>query len=334
LLLTSRSLNLLWDGRGDHPSQLRGDQDTDELPITIPLSPENREIATKRLEELGFTVSFSDHVEEQDEFDSSSLQSRITDLHAAFEDKNVKGMFTVIGGFNSNQLLKYIDYDLIKKNPKILCGYSDITALSNAIYAKTGMVNYSGPPYSAFAMKLGFDYTLEYFKKCLMEDKPFVVEPSAEWSDDEWYKDQAAREFIKNPGGFVIHEGEADGTLIGGNICTLNLLQGTEFMPPLDNSILFIEDDYESLPHTFERDLQSLIHLPEFSGVKGIVIGRFQKASQMKRKLLEKIINTKKELANIPVIADVDFGHTSPMITFPIGGKVRISGSKIEIYEH
>jgi len=315
-------------------------QPGDEIRVIAParslgiISPENREIATKRLEELGFTVSFSDHVEEQDEFDSSSLQSRIADLHAAFEDKNVKGMFTVIGGFNSNQLLKYIDYDLIKKNPKILCGYSDITALSNAIYAKTGMVNYSGPPYSIFAMKLGCDYTLEYFKKCLMEDKPFVVEPSAEWSDDEWYKDQAAREFIKNPGGFVIHEGEADGTLIGGNICTLNLLQGTEFMPPLDNSILFIEDDYESLPHTFERDLQSLIHLPEFSGVKGIVIGRFQKASQMKRKLLEKIINTKKELVNIPVIADVDFGHTSPMITFPIGGKVRISGSKIEIYEH
>jgi len=315
-------------------------QPGDEIRVIAParslgiISQENREIATKRLEELGFTVSFSDHVEEQDEFDSSSIQSRIADLHAAFEDKNVKGMLTVIGGFNSHQLLKYIDYDLIKKNPKILCGYSDITALSNAIYAKTGMVNYSGPPYSLFAMKLGFDYTLEYFKKCLMEDKPFIVSPSAEWSDDEWYKDQAAREFIKNPGGFVIHEGEANGTLIGGNICTLNLLQGTEFMPSLDNSILFIEDDYESLPHTFERDLQSLIHLPEFSGVKGIVIGRFQKASQMKRKLLEKIINTKKELANIPVIADVDFGHTSPMITFPIGGKVRISGSKIEIYEH
>ena len=122
-------------------------QPGDEIRVIAParslgiISPENREIATKRLEELGFTVSFSDHVEEQDEFDSSSLQSRIADLHAAFEDKNVKGMFTVIGGFNSNQLLKYIDYDLIKKNPKILCGYSDITALSNAIYAKTGMVN-------------------------------------------------------------------------------------------------------------------------------------------------------------------------------------------------
>jgi len=84
------------------------------------IAPHLREIATKRLEELGLKVSFGEHVEEKDEFLSSSVASRIEDLHAAFSDENVKAVLPVIGGFNSNQLLKYIDYDLLKNNPKIL----------------------------------------------------------------------------------------------------------------------------------------------------------------------------------------------------------------------
>ncbi|XMB24790.1 hypothetical protein PaeBR_12785 [Paenibacillus sp. BR2-3] len=91
-------------------------------------------------------------------------------------------------------------------------------------------------------------------------------------------------------------------------------------MPSLEDSILFVEDDYESHPKTFDRDLQSLIHQPGFVHVKGLVIGRFQRASQMTRELLRTIIQTKKELEHIPVIADVNFGHTSPLITFPVGG--------------
>ncbi|HEX7542816.1 MAG TPA: LD-carboxypeptidase, partial [Patescibacteria group bacterium] len=81
---------------------------------------------------------------------------------------------------------------------------------------------------------------------------------------------------------------------------------------------------YETVPHTFDRDLQSLIHLPDFSKVKGLVIGRFQKKSNMTDGLLTKIIKTKKEFDKIPVIANVDFGHTDPKITFPIGGEVKI----------
>lgn len=316
----------------------------DEVRIVAParslgiISPDVRSLAQKRLESLGLRVTFSSHVEEQDEFSSSSVRSRVDDLHQAFRDKNVKAVFSVIGGFNSNQLLQYIDYSVIQKNPKILCGYSDITALGNAIYAKTGLITYSGPSFSLFGMKKGFDYTLEYFKKSVMSDQLLSVSPSKEWSDDPWYKDQNKRTFITNQGWHIIHQGEAEGTIIGGNICTFNLLQGTEFMPSLKNTILFIEDDYESVPHTFDRDLQSLIHQPGFAGVRGIVIGRFQKASQMTKELLMKIIETKKELKNIPVIADADFGHTSPMITFPIGGKGRLVAGKegitLEIVKH
>lgn len=126
----------------------------------------------------------------------------------------------------------------------------------------------------------------------------------------------------------MINEGEASGTSLGGNQCTVNLLQGTEYMPDLSNSILFLEDDNEVQPKTFDRDLQSLIHLPAFSGVKGIIIGRFEKDSNMTDELLKGIIKSKKELDHLPVISNVDFGHTDPKITFPVGGEVRMIADK------
>jgi muramoyltetrapeptide carboxypeptidase len=310
----------------------------DEIRVISParsmaiISEETRRIAKQRLEEeLGFRVTFSDNVEEADEFNSSSIQSRVDDIHEAFFDKNVKGILTTIGGFSSNQLLKYLDYDLIKSNPKVLCGYSDITALSNAIYAKTGLVTYSGPHFSTFGMLKGFDFTMECFKKCLMQDNPFEVMPSLEWSDDAWYIDQQKRDFIKNDGYFTINPGEADGRIVGGNLCTLNLLQGTEYFPDLTDTIVFMEDDSESQRHHFDRDLQSLIHQPGFNRVKGIVIGRFQNDSKVPNEILVKIIKTKTELNNIPVIAGVDFGHTYPLITYPIGGIASLSASASKI---
>lgn len=302
------------------------------------LSEETKQIANARFSDLGLKLTFGEYIEEADDFMSSSIESRVEDLHRAFADKNVKAILTVIGGFNGNQLLRYLDWDLIRKNPKIFCGFSDITALNNAIFAKTGLVNYSGPHYSTFGQKLYFDYTLDYFQKCLFINEPIEVLPSQKWSDDPWYKDQESRNLINNDGFWLVNQGNADGTILGANLCTFNLLQGTEYMPNLENSILFIEDDYESLAHTFDRDLQSLIHQPGFDKVKGIVIGRFQKASQVDKDKLEKIIKSKKELSKIPVIANVDFGHTDPRITFPIGGSVVISAFfdslKITITEH
>src|SRR3972149_2021259 len=142
----------------------------DEIRVITPstslsiISKENREVALKRLIDLGFKITFSKNVEEMDEFNSSSIKSRVDDLHEAFSDKNVKGILTGFGGHNVNQILKYLDYDLIKSNPKVICGYSDITALSNAIYIKTGLVNYSGPVFANFGMIEGFNYTMDYFK--------------------------------------------------------------------------------------------------------------------------------------------------------------------------
>lgn len=319
----------------------------DEIRIIAPvrslslLSEEGVNNSIKALENEGFKLTFGKNVKEKDMFVSSSIDSRIKDLHEAFRDKNVKAILTVIGGFNSNQLLRYIDYDIIKKNPKIICGFSDVTALSNAIYAKTGVVTYSGTHFSSWGMKKGFEYSKDYFKKCLTQKEPFEVKPSEKWSDDEWWMNQDKREFIKNKGYDIIHEGEAEGTIVGGNLCTFILLQGTEYMPSLKDSILFIEDDEMNGKETdvmIDRHLQSIIHQPGFSGVKGIVIGRFQKKSEMTLEKIKYIISTKKELEYIPVISNADFGHTTPMITFPIGGKAKMYAKngkvKLEILEH
>lgn len=316
------------------PSKL---QVGDEVRIIAPsrsmtiLGEDCKKLATERLEELGLKVTFGKHVMEADpDYMCASRDARVEDLNEAFRDKNVKAILTVIGGFNSNQLLDYIDYEAIKENPKIFCGFSDITALSNAIHAKTGLVTYSGVHYSSFGMLKGFEYSLEHFKKMFFQEDEFEVVSSKEWSDEAWFIDQENRHFEPNEGMYVINEGAAEGDIVGGNLCTLNLLQGTEYMPNIENKILFLEDDELSGPiflMEFDRNLQSLMHMPEFKTVKGIVCGRAQKGSCMTKEKWFKIFD-KPELKNIPVIAGVDFGHTTPIITFPVGGHARVEASK------
>jgi muramoyltetrapeptide carboxypeptidase len=301
------------------------------------IDPATRAIADGRLRDLGLRVTFGRHVEDSDAFTSSSVQARIDDLHEAFENVEAAAIFTVIGGYNSNQLLRYIDWELIRAHPKIFCGYSDITALQHAIWAKTGLLTYSGPHYSTFGQKLHADYTVDYFIRCLMADAPFGIQPSAQWSDDAWYQDQDSRTLVPNNGYLVLNEGIAEGRILGGNLCTLNLLQGTEYFPDFAGAIVFLEDDAESQPHTFDRNLQSLIDQRGFEQVRGLVIGRFQKATGMTPDLLRTIIETKRELRALPVIAGVDFGHTDPKITFPIGGTAQLFAGdlpRLEILEH
>lgn len=313
------------------PEKLKKD---DEIRVIAPsrsmkiLRKDCIEIATKRLEEEGFKVTFAEHVMDSfdDEYNCAKIEDRVKDLEAAFRDKNVKAILTVIGGYNSNQLLQYINYNVIKENPKILCGYSDITILLDSIYAKTGLITYYGPHFSSFGMKNGFDYTLEYFRKMFMNSEDKIdIQPAEKWSNDSWFKEQEKRTFIQNEGHLVINEGEAEGEIVGGNLCTLNLLQGTEYMPDLENKILFLEDDGlvgKAFLMEFDRDLQSLLHT--IKKVQGIVIGRAERNCEMTEDKWIKLIKNKIELNGIPVIANVDFGHTTPIFTFPIGGYAKI----------
>jgi muramoyltetrapeptide carboxypeptidase len=318
------------------PKLVPGDEIRVIAPSTsmIILKEAQIDLAVERLTNLGFKVTFGKNADAHDEFFSSSVSERIEDLHSAFADPNVKGILTAIGGYNANQILKYIDYSLISSNPKVFCGYSDITALQLAIYQKTGLVTYSGPHFSSFGVKHGFEYTLEAFLEAVTNDAPYEISPSATWSDDAWYIDQENRTFHEQNGYNIIQEGEAEGKLIGGNLCTMNLLQGTEFMPSLKDSILFIEDDEESHSRSFDRDLQSLLHLPDAGSIRALLIGRFQENSNITDEALKKIIMSKEELKNIPIIANVNFGHVQPFATLPIGAAVTVKAldGKTEIF--
>jgi muramoyltetrapeptide carboxypeptidase LdcA involved in peptidoglycan recycling len=290
---------------------------------------ENIELATNKLKELGFKIEFSKNAAIKNSFISSSIKSRITDFHNALKDKNVDIILSVLGGYNSNQLLDYIDYDLIKKHPKIICGYSDITVLLNAIYAKTGITTYLGPNFHSFAMKEGLEDTIEYFLKAINGERYYLKDPKY-YSSDKWYDDQINRTFIKNAGSVIINEGAADGVIIGGNLCSFNLLQGTQYMPDLKDKILFIEDDAlvgKEFPYEFDRNLVSLMQQKDFNQVRGIVIGRSQTQTGMTLAKWKKILN-KKELKNIPIIINTNFGHTTPNATIPIGGYCYIDTSK------
>ncbi len=286
-----------------------------------------RQIAEERLKNLGLEIVFAPNTidENCDLTISTDVKKRVEDIHTAFADKSVKAILTVIGGFNSNQLIKHLDYDLIKNNPKIFMGFSDITALHAAIYAKTGLVTYYGPHYSSLGMLKGNEYTLENMIKMLFEGHEQELNASEQWSDDLWFLDQENRKFIKNDGWWHIQKGSAEGTIIGGNLCTFNLHLGTSYRPVFEeNTILFLEDDEESHLLTFERNLQALINQDDFKNVKGLVIGRFQNKSNVTREKLEFILKNKPELNNMPIIANVDMGHTTPIATIPLGGKCEI----------
>lgn len=289
---------------------------------------ENINYAKQKLETLGYNVSFSKNANVCDSFISSSIKKRISDLHEAITNENVDIILSVLGGYNCNQLLDYIDYDLIKKNPKKICGYSDITVLLNAIYKMTGIITFLGPTFHSFSMLKGLEQTVESFTQVINE-KEYVLSDPDFYSSDRWYDDQKNRKFIKNKGMIVINDGKAEGTIIGGNLCSFNLLQGTKYMPDLTDKILFIEDDAlvgKEFPYEFDRNLTSLIQQPNFDKIRGIVIGRTQTQTEMNLTKWKKILN-KKELKKIPIIINANFGHTTPNATIPIGGLCKIDTS-------
>ena len=302
---------------------------------TTPLAIQKK-LATSLEKALETTVVFGPHVREANAQDSSPIESRISDLHAAFKDPSINAILCVRGGFHVNQILDHIDWDLIQKNPKVICGYSDNTVLLNAIYAKTGLVTYSGPNLSTLG-KYDPEYILEYFKKCTADSKPFNIAPSNKWNSGISGDEQ----ILKSKKYVVIEEGIAEGTSLGGNLSSMAILQGTQYRPSLKNSILFLEEvDMfgENFAAMFDRNLQSMLQLPDAKDIKGVVIGRFQQKTGMTMKKLLEILASKNIPKNIPIIANAGFGHSAPVFTFPIGGTVKISASgtdaSIEILKH
>ena len=284
--------------------------------------------AKEKLEELGFDVSFSSNYFEHDLFDSASIVSRVEDLHEAFADPSVDAILATIGGFNCNELLPYLDYDLIAQNPKIFCGYSDTTALLNAIYAKTGIQTYMGPSYSSFKMKEGQEYQSQSWLKAVTQDDYDLV-PSKEWSSDPWYDPTQPRHFMPTEWK-VYNAGKASGTIIGGNLSTFSLLRGTPYAPQAENYILFLEEAEEDDYIEFARHLAAL--LQSYPNPQAVIIGRFPKECEMTEEILLAILDKHPLLKNIPVLYDLDFAHTQPLFTITIGAQATLDTDEMVIH--
>ena len=284
--------------------------------------------AKEKLEELSFNVSFSSNYFEHDLFDSASIASRVEDLHEAFLDSSVDAVLATIGGFNCNELLPYLDYDLIAQNPKIFCGYSDTTALLNAIYAKTGMQTYMGPSYSSFKMKEGQEYQSQSWLNAVTQDDYDLV-PSKEWSSDPWYDPTKPRHFMPTEWK-VYNAGSASGTIIGGNLSTFGLLRGTPYAPQEENYILFMEEAEEDDYIEFARHLAAL--LQAYPNPQAVIIGRFPKECEMTEEILLAILDKHPLLKTIPVLYDADFAHTQPLFTITIGAQATLDTNEMVIH--
>lgn len=284
--------------------------------------------AKEKLEELSFNVSFSSNYFEHDLFDSASIASRVEDLHEAFLDPSVDAILATIGGFNCNELLPYLNYDLIAQNPKIICGYSDTTALLNAIYAKTGIQTYMGPSYSSFKMKEGQEYQSQSWLKAVTQDDYDLV-PSKEWSSDPWYDPTQPRHFMPTEWK-VYNAGKASGTIIGGNLSTFSLLRGTPYAPQAENYILFLEEAEEDDYIEFARHLAAL--LQSYPNPQAVIIGRFPKECEMTEEILLAILDKHPLLKNIPVLYDLDFAHTQPLFTITIGAQATLDTDEMVIH--
>lgn len=289
-----------------------------------------RDIAKRHLEAMGFRVTFGKHAMGRGIFRSASIGERLRDFDEALSEPRVRMILAARGGFCVNQLLPFLDFSKIRRSRKIICGHSDITALVNAVWARSGLVTYLGPNFSTLGMRRGAAYMLESFARVLGQEA-VSPNPSARWSDDRWQDNQDKRIFLRNPGPFAIRTGEARGTIVGGNLCTLNLLQGTPYMPTLDGAMLWLEDDALTGKWTateFDRNLESLLQQPGADRIRGLVIGRFQKASKMTRRHIEEIVRTKAVLNSVPVVAGLDFGHTAPQGTIPVGGIAELRATR------
>lgn len=284
---------------------------------------ELEEKAVKGFKELGLRVSFGKYVHEMNNFKSATLEHRLEDLHEAFEDASVNAIISAIGGSSANHLLKHIDYELIKNNPKIFCGLSDITELNSAIYSKTGLITYYGPHFTMLAASRFLPQMLGNIRNTFFSEEPLEILPTKYYSNTEWEKEK-----ILNPGYWTINPGEAEAQCMGGNLLTLNFLMGYEFMPDFQGRILYLEEnkiiDYRGI----QKEVQQILNHPSGSKLKGIIFGRFQRESKMDRKKIEKMFLKMEEIQSVPVIANVDCSHTAPMMTFPFGGKISMKAEQ------
>lgn len=265
---------------------------------------------------------------------AGSPEERVRDLHAAFSDPEIKAIFTLYGGYNSNELLPLIDWELIRNNPKILCGYSDTTALLLAINKCTNIVTFHGPAIlPEFGEPLGVNnFTEKGLFNVLKGFKDnYNLVSAQKWHDEfrPWNsKDEFKQPLYKKGGWKWLNQGNAKGILIGGHLRTIEAMIGTKYLPSFNNKIVFLED-LELSYQEFRRTVAHIQQTSIFDSISGLILGRLgrvlpETAIAMENWIKEKIAE------NIPVLANVDIGHTDPMLTLPVGTYAQLSSNKHE----
>lgn len=294
------------------------------------LKKEFRERAYKRIQEqLGLNIIEAPNLDITYGHSAGSIKERVKSLHDFFKRKDIHAIMSFWGGYNTHQILEYLDYDLIKNNPKILIGYSDTTTLLSAINHKTGLITFNGPAVISFAKPVIPNETTDCFKQLLIEaEKNYHYPISALYTDNKWWEEDKMV-FEENSGLDIFQKGKAQGQIVGGNIGTLLLLAGTPYWPNMKNKILFVEDDEGENTNSIDRYFTQLRHMGVFDQINGLIIGRFPRCVGFKdHDSLKMILKDALKGYKFPVITEFDMGHTDPILTIPIGAKVQIDANK------
>lgn len=309
-------------------------------PITY-FCPNRFHRAKKFLQSKGFKIVEGSLTGKYDFYRSGSIKERAEELNVLIRNTEIKCIMSTIGGMNSNSILPYIDYEALKRNPKIIIGYSDVTAILLAIFAQTGINTYYGPALVASFGELSpfVDWTYQYFKELLIDEMqfPYSLNAPAFWTEEsiDWETQDRAKEQKENQL-ITVYGGIARGRLIGGNLDTMQGIWGSQYMPIIkDGDILFIEDALKD-PGTIERSFSLLKLNGVFDKVSGIILGKHQLFDDLKTgrkpyEILLEVLGDKK----LPFIAEFDCCHTHPMMTLPIGCEIELDATnkKVTIIE-
>lgn len=271
---------------------------------SIAMKPEYIKKSVEQLTSLGFEIKLADNIFSDTNGYAGSIEERADDFNSLIADDSVK-MLLFGGGEVCNEILPYIDYDNIRRHPKIICSYSDSTTLLNAINYKSGLVTFYGASVRTFENLT--DYNRQSFEKRLMTDETKYVK-SAPWK--------------------IIRAGKCEGVLVGGYLVNYAALYGLEYYPeiPYDSSILFIEDhEMFSTPAIVSKWFSNLEHRNVFKNVKGLIFGHY---SASDNQLIDDILYRIGEKYDIPVVKCEDYGHGSNNSILPIGVSAKLDTEK------
>jgi len=281
-------------------------------------------LVKESLEALGFKVKFAEHLLDRYGYLGGRDEARASDLLAQFADPSVAGIVAIRGGWGCARILPLLDYELIRKNPKVFIGYSDITALLLAFQAKTGLVCFHGP--------IGFDpwnaFTVDYFKKVVMEAVPVAMQNPTEVGDHLTQVENRVQTIV--PGGAV-------GILRGGCLSIISSLLGTEYVPSWKDTVLFVEDIEEEV-YRIDRMMTHLKLAGVLRQVKGFIFGKCTDCDPDQgygSLTLEQVLDDHIRPLGIPAWYGSMIGHLPKKFTVPLGIEAKVDAEKglIELLE-